>query len=109
MPLGNIDAVDLVFGILFPPIGTLIVYGGAYAAARTVTGGQPLSKTTKNILKWGAFFVLGVGYDMSLTKFLGLSPLTLWATLPAWAVLVIGLIYRQRGNQRKSEAEARSR
>ena len=76
MPLANIDAADLIFGLLFPPIGTLVVDGGAYAAARAVAGGQPLSKVTKKVLKWGAVFVLGVGYDMSLTKFLnGLSRL----------------------------------
>jgi len=68
MPLANIDAADLIFGLLFPPIGTLVVYGGAYAATRAVAGGQPLPKVTKKVLKWGAVFVLGVGYDMSLTS-----------------------------------------
>ena len=70
--------------LFFPPIGTLVVYGGAYAAARAVAGGQPLSKVTKKVLKWGAVFVLGVGYDMSLTKFLEWSPQTLWTSLPVW-------------------------
>lgn len=85
MPLANIDAADLIFGLLFPPIGTLVVYGGAYAAARAVAGGQPLSKVTKKVLKWGAVFVLGVGYDTSLTKFLEWSPQTLWTSLPVWS------------------------
>jgi len=58
MPLANIDAADFIFGLLFPPIETLVVYGGAYAAARAVAGGQPLSKVTKKVLKWGAVFVL---------------------------------------------------
>jgi hypothetical protein len=86
MPLANIDAADLIFGLLFPPIGTLVVYGGAYAAARAVAGGQPLSKVTKKVLKWGAVFVLGVGYDMSLRKFLEWSPQTLWTSLPVWCL-----------------------
>jgi len=91
MPLANIDAADLIFGLLFPPIGTLVVYGGAYAAARAVAGGQPLSKVTKKVLKWGAVFVLGVGYDMSLTKFLEWSPQTLWTSLPVWSFLFVSL------------------
>ena len=99
MPLANINAADLIFGLLFPPIGTLVVYGGAYAAARAVAGGQPLSKVTKKVLKWGAVFVLGVGYDMSLTKFLEWSPQTLWTNLPVWC-----LVYWQNGKTRAAPA-----
>ena len=104
MPLANIDAADLIFGLLFPPIGTLVVYGGAYAAARAVAGGQPLSKVTKKVLKWGAVFVLGVGYDMSLTKFLEWSPQTLWTSLPVWSFLFVSLVYWQNGKTRGAPA-----
>ena len=104
MPLANIDAADLIFGLLFPPIGTLVVYGGAYDAARAVAGGQPLSKVTKKVLKWGAVFVLGVGYDMSLTKFLEWSPQTLWTSLPVWFFLFVSLDYWQNGKTRGAPA-----
>ena len=56
------------------------MWGGAYAAARAVAGEQPLSKVTKKVLKWRAVFVLGMGYDMSLTKFLEWFPQTLWTS-----------------------------
>jgi hypothetical protein len=67
--------------------------GGAYTLRREpVAGGQPLSKVTKKVLKWGAVFVLGVGYDMSLTKFLEWSPQTLWTSLPVWSFLFVSLV-----------------
>ena len=80
------------------------MYGGAYAAARAVAGGQPLSKVTKKVLKWGAVFVLGVGYDMSLTKFLEWSPQTLWTSLPVWSFLFVNLVYWQNGKTRGAPA-----
>jgi hypothetical protein len=75
-----------------------------YAAARAVAGGQPLSKVTKKVLKWGAVFVLGVGYDMSLTKFLEWSPQTLWTSLPVWSFLFVSLVYWQNGKTRGAPA-----
>jgi hypothetical protein len=84
MPLANIDAADLIFGLLFPPIETLVVYGGGLRCGESPRGWAALSKVTKKVLKWGAVFVLGVGYDMSLTKFLEWSPQTQWTSLPVW-------------------------
>lgn len=103
MPLANIDAADLIFGLLFPPIGTLVVYGGAYAAARAVAGGQPLSKVTKKVLKW-VLFSFWVRATMSLTKFLEWSPQTLWTSLPVWSFLFVSLVYWQNGKTRGAPA-----
>jgi hypothetical protein len=63
MQIAKLDPVDVVFRIFFPPFGTLIVYLGAVAAARAVTGGQPLSHATRTILRYGSLFILGMGYQ----------------------------------------------
>ena len=104
MPLANIDAADLIFGLLFPPIGTLVVYGGAYAAARAVAGWAAAVKSHEEGLEMGAVFVLGAGYDMSLTKFLEWSPQTLWTSLPVWSFLFVSLVYWQNGKTRGAPA-----
>jgi Mn2+/Fe2+ NRAMP family transporter len=104
MQIGNIDPVDLVFGIFFPPIGALIVFGGSYAVARAVAGGRPISHPTKTILWFSSLLALGIGYDMSFTKLLGFSPVTLWVSLPLWALLLIVLL-RRRYQSKKANQE----
>jgi hypothetical protein len=82
MQVATTDPVDIVFDLFFPPIGALIVFGGAYAVARAVAGGRPVSQLTKTILWFSSLLALGIGYDMGLTKLLGFSPETLLVTLP---------------------------
>jgi Mn2+/Fe2+ NRAMP family transporter len=103
MQIGNIDPVDLVFGLFFPPIGALIVFGGAYAVARAVAGGRPVSQLTKTILWFSSLLALGIGYDMGLTKLLGFSPETLLVTLPIWALTLIVLMRRRYRTKRQNQ------
>jgi hypothetical protein len=99
----QITSIDIVFGIFFPPIGTLIVYGGAYAAARTVTGGQPVTQPTKMLLRNGSLFVLGMGYLISLFGIFKLPESGLWASVIVWAAFVIGFAWWRRKQKKKSE------
>jgi hypothetical protein len=84
--------IDILFLIVYPPISAAIVYGGAYSAGRAVSGGQPVSETTKRMLRYGSLFIFGMGYIMGISKLLGhLSPLMLWLTFPFWGILVIAI------------------
>jgi hypothetical protein len=102
MQIANVDSVDIFLTIFFPPIGTLIVYGGAYAAARAV-GGQPLSQTTKTILRYGSFFVLGMGYLIMILGTLKLPDWSLWAAVAVWGLLLSLFIRRRQDKHRKNE------
>jgi hypothetical protein len=77
---------DWIFIELLPPIGALISWALNYSLMRTVMGGRPLTPLQKNINLYLFFGVLGIGYVMGSTKLLGLSPQTLWVTLPGLAV-----------------------
>jgi hypothetical protein len=103
LPLANIDPVDVFFGVVFPPIGALIVFGGAYTVARAVAGGRPVSQLTKTILWFSSLLALGIGYDMGFTKLLGFSPETLWVTLPLWGVALIFLTRWRHKRMKETE------
>ena len=103
MQIANIDAVDIVFDLLFPPIGALIVYGCAYAVARAIAGGSSVSQPTKTVLWFSSLLALGIGYDMALTKLLGFSRQTLWVTLPIWALVLIVLTRRRYQTKKQSQ------
>jgi hypothetical protein len=101
MQITSIDSVDIFLTILFPPIGTLIVYGGAYAAARAVTGGKPLSQRTRTMLRYGSFFVLGMGYLIMILGTLKMPDIALWTSVIVWAGFVIWLaVWRHRKEKR---------
>jgi phosphoglycerol transferase MdoB-like AlkP superfamily enzyme len=104
MQIASIDSVDILLIIFFPPIGTLIVYGGAYAAARVVTGGQPLSQPTRTILRYGSFFVLGMGYLIMILGTLKLPDASLWVSVVIWAVLVVWFALWRRRRDKQSES-----
>jgi RsiW-degrading membrane proteinase PrsW (M82 family) len=108
MQVATTDPVDIVFDLFFPPIGALIVFGGAYAVARAVAGGRPVSQLTKTILWFSSLLALGIGYDMGLTKLLGFSPETLLVTLPIWALTLIVLMRRRYLTKRQNQEAAGS-
>jgi hypothetical protein len=88
MSLVKVDPADLIIWIFLPAVGTLIVYGGACAAARTVTGGQPLSQHTRSILRVLAGFLLGVTYLIVIVVgILKLANVYLGLSLMGWSVL----------------------
>jgi hypothetical protein len=106
MQVASIDSVDIFLAILFPPIGTLIVYGGAYATARAVTGGKPLSQPTRTMLRYGSFFVLGMGYLIMVLGTLKVPDTTLWASVVVWAGLVTWfVVWRHRKEKRSNDKE----
>ena len=105
MQIANIDSVDIVVWIFFPPIAALIIYGGAYGAARTITGGRPISPLAKRIAFYGAIIGLGIGYLEAIT--LGvfkLPDVALWATGVVWVVLVVWFALWRRRKEKESEA-----
>ena len=108
MQIANIDSVGIVFGIFFPPIGTLVVYGCAYAVARSVTGGQPLSQPTKTFLRYGSLFILGMGYLISIFGILKLPEPGLWASVIAWAALVVWFARWRHQKEKQSEDKSTS-
>ena len=108
MQIAKIDSVDVIFGIFFPPIGTLIAYGGACAAARAVTGGQPLTKPTKRLLRYGSLFVLGTGYLISVFGIFKLPEPALWASVIVWGALVVGFALSRRQMGKTGDDPGRS-
>lgn len=103
MPLAFIDPVDIAFGILFPPIGALVVYGGAYSIARTVSGGRPLSPLAKEIYRYLAIFSLGMGYLIAIFGTLNLLGWGLWASVIVCGALLAWFAWWWHRKKRKSE------
>jgi hypothetical protein len=90
MQIANIDSVDIVVWIFFPPIAALVIYGGAYGAARTVTGGRPISRSAKRIAFYAAIVGLGIGYLEAITLAIFKLPgIALWASGAVWVALVV--------------------
>jgi prepilin signal peptidase PulO-like enzyme (type II secretory pathway) len=79
---------DWIFIALLPPIGALISWALNYALMSAVMGGRPLTPLQKSINLYLFFGILGIGYLMGFTKLLGLSPQTLWVTLPSLAIVL---------------------
>jgi len=98
MQIGTIDSVDVIFWFFFPPIGALVIYGCAYGAARTVTGGRPISASAKRIALYAAMIGLGIGYLEAITLVIFKLPdMALWAGGLLWVALVVGFaIWRGR-------------
>lgn len=109
MQIANIDSVDIVFWIFFPPIGALVIYGCAYGAARTVTGGRPISPSAKRIALYGAIIGLGIGYleAISLVVF-KLPDMALWASGVVWVALVTWFAIWRGRKAKESEDATRS-
>jgi hypothetical protein len=83
MQITYVDSVDIFLAILFPPIGTLIVYGVACAAARAVSGGDLI-------------MILGT---------LKMPNIVLWTSVIVWAGLVIWLAVRRRRKEKRSDGK----
>jgi hypothetical protein len=109
MQVANIDSVDIVFWVFFPPIGALVIYGCAYGAARTVAGGRPISPSAKRIAFYGAIIGLGIGYleAISLVVF-KLPDIALWASGVVWVALVVWLAFWRRRKEKQGENQGRS-
>ena len=105
MQIASIDSVDIFLTVLFPPIGTLIVYGGAYAAARVVAGGNPLSQPTRTMLRYGSFFVLGMGYLIMILGTLKVPGAILWTSVFVWAALVVSFAFWRYRKTKKIEEQ----
>jgi hypothetical protein len=104
MQIATIDSVDIVVWIFFPPIAALVIYGGAYGAARIVTGGRPISPSARKIAFYGAIIGLGIGYLEAIT--LGvfkLPDIALWASGVVWVALVVWFALWRRRREKQSE------
>ena len=85
-----IGAVDLVFGVVLPPIAAaLAVYLAARRIAETAQGGPPLSPLAERRCRYLAVFVLGLGYVLGAFWEVADSRDTrLWASILAWGILL---------------------
>ncbi|SRR6266487_2578032 len=108
MQIANIDSVDIVFGIFFPPIGALVVYGVAYSVARGVSGGRSLSPVARVVFRHMSVFSLGMGYLISLFGIFKLPELGLWASVIVWAAFLVWFALWRRRKQKQSEDKSTS-
>jgi hypothetical protein len=111
MQTANVDSVDIVFWIFFPPIGALIIYACAYGAARSVAGGHPVSRFSKRIAFYGAIVGLGIGYleAISLVVF-KLPDIAQWASGALWVALVLCFaLWRARKVKESGDTSPRTR
>ena len=97
---------DWIFIGLLPPIGALISWALNYSFMRAVMGGRPLTPLQKSINLYLFFGILGVGYVMGSTKLLGLSPQTLWVTLPGLTVVLAIVAWWRHRTRSKAEDSA---
>ncbi len=88
---------EYIFG---PPILAIVflVFGWPYA--RLVRAGRPLTQTQRTMLRYGAFYVLGMGYSMALGASLGWQGKWAIALTVAWAVFLGYLAWRARARSR---------
>lgn len=102
MQVASIDSVDVVFWILYPPIGALVVYGAAYVLARGVSGGRPLSPLARIVFRYMSLFTLGLGYLMAIfLTVIKLPDWGLWALGMVWAALVFWFALRRCRKQKQ--------
>jgi hypothetical protein len=95
-----------IFIGLLPPIGALISWALNYSLMRAVMSGRPLTHLQRSINLYLFFGILGIGYVMGSTKLLGLSPYTLWVTLPGLAVVLAIAAWLRRRTRSKGEDSA---
>lgn len=86
--------------ILGPPIlgAVFLLLGWPYA--RLLRAGQPLTEVQQEMLRYGFFFVLGMGYAMVLAASLGIPGKWALALTGAWGAALAWLAwYRQSTRQ----------
>jgi len=91
--------------IVASPLVAALWFVLTYSVTSAVTGGRQPTFKVKAFLLFGFLFVWGAGYTMSFTATFGLSPQTLWISLPTWGVLVaVFAWWRYRRAQRQPNA-----
>ena len=89
---------DYIFG---PPILAIVflVFGWPYA--RFVRAGRPLTQAQRTMLRYGVFFVLGMGYSMALGASLGWQGKWAIALTVVWAMFLGCLAWRGHARNRR--------
>ncbi|HEY0702437.1 MAG TPA: hypothetical protein VGD60_06695 [Candidatus Acidoferrales bacterium] len=100
--------MDIIFSLVFPPIGALMAYGAGYAASQVVNGGKPISGATKTALRYGPLFVLGMLYAICGFEMFRLPNSLMWILVVGWGVLIIWLARRSNRVGRNSMEVNRS-
>ncbi len=90
------------FDILLPPVLAIVVSLLGWGSTRAINGGRPLNPTQRIIFFFGFWFVLGMGYSMTVV---GALHLPHWAWIPPtviWALLLSSFAWRRYRRQRES-------
>lgn len=85
MQVAGIDWFDVSFDLLLPLALVPLWFLLTYSVERAIFAGRPLTPFLKSFNMHGAIFLLGIVYVMSFTAILGLSPRTIWVSIPAWS------------------------
>lgn len=90
--------VDYILG---PPILALLflVFGWLYG--RMVGGGRRLNPVQRKILRYGFFFVLGMGYLMALVSAIGWQGKWALVLTAAWGAVLGFLAWRRSRREKK--------
>ena len=91
-----------VAGIVFVPIGTLMVFLVGYTWCRGVRGGRPLTRVQKTMIMYTCLFCIGMGYAIIFQRELAflLHWKDAWVAITvAWGlVLAAATVWKRRRN-----------
>jgi hypothetical protein len=91
--------LDYIFG---PPILAIVFLILGWPYARLVRAGRQLTQAQRAMLRYGFFFVLGMGYSMALGASLGWQGKRAIALTVGWAMFLGGLVWRAHTRNKKN-------